>query len=107
MTPIARGQAIEITTQPPSRIIHMCRYNDAVRGVYHGHGNIGEEPIVVAACGASAAPEDVRKTDAPVDCMTCLVRANDRPIEDIISATLRLPKEFLYGESKDNGVDDR
>jgi hypothetical protein len=48
-----------------------------------------------------------RGTEQDVNCMTCLVRANDRPLEEIIAATLRLPKEFLYGESKDDGADDR
>ena len=107
MTAARRGQAIEMSTWPPSRIVHVCRYNDMVRWIDHGHGNAGEEPIVVAACGAEASPEDVHETDAPVDCMTCLVRAGDRPIEDVIAATLRLPKEFLYGKSEDDGADDR
>lgn len=48
-----------------------------------------------------------RGTEQDVNCMTCLVRANDRPLEDIIAETLRLPEEFLYGESEDDGADDR
>jgi hypothetical protein len=107
MTQVKRGQAIEMVTWPPSRIVHVCRYNDAVRGIDRGHGNVGEDPVVVAACGASAALEDIRETDAPVDCMTCLVRASERTIQEIIATTLRLPKEFLYGESEDDGADDR
>lgn len=38
-------------------------------------------------------------TGLAVDCMTCLVRASDQP--------QRLPKEFLFAENEDNGVDDR
>lgn len=46
-------------------------------------------------------------TEQDVNCMTCLVRASDRPLEDIIAAKLRLPKRFLYGENENDGADDR
>lgn len=73
MTPIARGQAIEMATWPPSLVIHACWLDDAVQRIDYGHGNATEEPIIMAACGACAAPEDIYETDAPIDCMTCLV----------------------------------
>lgn len=57
----------------------------------------------VTLCGAGTEHGKAWATPRNVDCMTCLVRANDRPIEDIIATTLRLPKEFLYGESEDKG----
>lgn len=74
MIPIARGQAIEMTTWPPSRVVHACWLDDAVQVIYGGHGNVTETTLIVAACGASAEPEDVHETEAPIDCMTCLVR---------------------------------
>jgi hypothetical protein len=74
MIPIARGQAIKMSTWPPSPVVHACWLDDAVQRIDCGHGNVTEEPMVVAACGAWAASEDVHETDAPVDCMTCLVR---------------------------------
>lgn len=66
MIPIARGQAIEMSLWPPSPVIHACWLDDAE----HDSG----EPVVVAACGAYAAPEDIHETDAAIDCITCLVR---------------------------------
>lgn len=61
----------------------------------------------VTLCGARTEYGKAWATPRNVDCMTCLVRANDRPVEDIIASALRLPKEFLYGKSEDNGADDR
>ncbi len=66
MIPIARGQAIEMALEPPSPVVHACWLDDAEDN--------GGWIVVVAACGEHAAPEDVHETDAPVDCMTCLVR---------------------------------
>lgn len=74
MIPIARGQAIKITTRPPSQVVHACWLNDAVSRIDQGHGNVEEEPAVIAACGDWAALEDIHETDAPIDCMACLVR---------------------------------
>lgn len=69
MIPIARGQAIEM-----AQVVHACWLDDAVQRIDRGHGNVTEELIIVAACGAWAAWEDVHETDAAIDCMTCLVR---------------------------------
>ncbi len=66
MIPIARGQAIEMSTWPPNAVIHACWMDDA-------EWDDGEV-VIVAACGQSAEPEGVHETDAPIDCMTCLVR---------------------------------
>lgn len=66
MIPIARGQAMTMKTWPPSRVVHACWLDDAE----HDDGLV----VVVAACGDYAAPEEVRETDAAVDCMTCLAR---------------------------------
>lgn len=74
MTRVARGQAVEMTTWPPSSIVHVCWIHDAVQRIDCGHGNVWEESAVIVACGAYAALEDVHETEAPVDCMTCLVR---------------------------------
>lgn len=71
---IKRGQAVEVSTWPPSRVVHACWLNDATSRFDYGHGNIGEEPAIVTACGVWADPEDVHETDAPIDCITCLVR---------------------------------
>ena len=66
MTPIARGQAIEISMWPPSPIIHACWRDDAK--IDSG------EIVVVSACGIMVGFEDAHETDAAIDCMTCLVR---------------------------------
>lgn len=65
MTPIARGQAIEMALWPPSPVIHVCWLDDAE----HDSGEV----MVVAACGESASPEDVHETEATINCMWCLV----------------------------------
>jgi hypothetical protein len=41
-------------------------------------------------------------TDLDVDCMTCLVRASRPTLEDVMSAAMRLPKDFLYGKEDDH-----
>lgn len=73
MIPITRGQAIEMATWPPCQVVHACWISDAVERTDAGHGNVAERPVVVTACGDWAASEDVRETNAPIDCMTCLV----------------------------------
>jgi hypothetical protein len=73
MIPIARGQAIHMTSWPPSLVVHACWIGDAVDRIDSGHGNVREVPVVIAACGAYAKSEDVHETDAAIDCMTCLV----------------------------------
>lgn len=108
MTPIERGQAIEMT---PSPIVHACWLNDAE----HDSG----ESVVVAACGEYAAPEDVHETNAVIDCMTCLVchvkydgsydGGFDESIFDYMTnkiiSGLGVPKEYLFGHDKDDGAD--
>lgn len=71
MTTPAQGQAIEM-----GLVVHSCWLGDAE----HASG----EPAVVAYCGEWASPDDVHETDAPVDCMTCLVAQSryDRGSDD-------------------------
>lgn len=103
MIPIACGQAIEISSWPPSPVIHACWFDDAMLD--------NGELVIVAACGAYAAPEDVHETDAAIDCMTCLVRADRssalKKTFDRLAAVSRVLKEFLYDKDKDAGADDR
>jgi hypothetical protein len=76
MTPIARGQAIDMRLWPPCPLTHACWMDNAE----HDSG----EPVVVAACGAYAAPEDVLETEADVNCMSCLVnhRKYDQDLDE-------------------------
>ncbi len=65
MIQITRGQAIEMSLWPRSPVIHACWLTDAE----HDDGGT----VIVAACGVYTSPEGARKTDAAIDCMTCLV----------------------------------
>lgn len=65
MTPIARGQAIDMRLWPPCPLTHACWLGDAE----HDDG----ERIVVAACGAWVDVEGAYETEADVNCMACLV----------------------------------
>lgn len=60
--PEARNQAIEMQGSP---MTHALWLDDAE----HDSG----EHVIVALCGTWADPEDVYETEAPIDCMACLV----------------------------------
>lgn len=57
-------------------------------------------------CSLGTLRHVMRRVERPVDCMTCLVRANGPFVSERIATALGIPNKFLYGDSDDKDVGD-
>lgn len=85
------------------------------RGAWRSHDDsmvhlVNHELPLLALCGADIRHPPGARDERPAsdaDCMTCLVRASRPSLANRVAAALGVPKEFLYGESENDGADDR
>ncbi len=49
-------------------------------------------------CSLGTSTHVMRPVQREVNCMTCLVRANEPSLSERMATALHVPKEFLYGK---------